>query len=60
MRDRIRISFQLDRKVKSNRFSHYLQMSVNRHVYHVEIREKGEIDKELIGWLRESYNLKKK
>jgi hypothetical protein len=59
LKDKIRVSFQLDRKVKSSRFQHYLQMSPHRHLYHVEIREKKDIDTELVGWLKESYHLKK-
>ncbi|MFH0971618.1 MAG: DUF5655 domain-containing protein [Candidatus Micrarchaeota archaeon] len=60
LRDRIRISFQLDRKVKSARFRHYLQMSANRHIYHMDVSKKKEIDGELVNWLKESFNLKKK
>jgi hypothetical protein len=32
-------------------------MSANRYLYHLEIKNKDNIDDELLGWIKESYEL---
>ncbi|MDD5342695.1 MAG: DUF5655 domain-containing protein [Patescibacteria group bacterium] len=56
MKDRIRIDFRVANPLKSRRFWKTLRMSANRYLYFLEIKSKKEIDRELIGWLNESYH----
>jgi hypothetical protein len=45
------------RRLASDRFTHELQMSANRFLYHLDIKSKDDIDEELLDWLKESYEL---
>jgi hypothetical protein len=56
-KNKIKIDFRVAQKLKSGRFTHELQMSANRFLYHMDIMDKGEIDDELLAWLKESYLL---
>jgi hypothetical protein len=57
MKDRIRIDFRLDENVKGRKFYKKFQMSKNRYLYYLDIKEKKEIDRKLIGWIKKAYNL---
>lgn len=57
MKDRIRIDFRTDFQIKSKRIWKMVKMSANRYLYYLEIRDKKEIDKELIGWIKKAYRL---
>jgi predicted nucleic-acid-binding Zn-ribbon protein len=59
LKDGIKIHFTLDHKLKNKRIDRFYQMSKNRYLFNIYIESKKEINKELIGWLKESYNLKK-
>jgi hypothetical protein len=60
LRDKIRIHFGLDYELKDKRIDKYSRMSANRFFYSIDVKDKKEIDKELIGWLKQAYNIKKK
>ncbi len=60
MKDRIRIDFRTDFKIKSKKIWKVIKMSANRYLYYLEIKDKKEIDKELIGWIKRAYLLNKK
>lgn len=59
MKDKIRIDFRLDHKIKSKKIWKELQMSPGRFLYFFEIEDKKEINKELISWIGEAYHLNK-
>lgn len=60
LKDRIRISFGLEHKIETKKKHSYYQISKNRHYYRVDILNEKELDKELIGWIKEAYKIKKK
>ena len=60
MKDRIRLHLMLDRKISSKRIRRFSKISANNYMYEVDVKDKKELDKELMGWLKESYNAKKK
>ncbi len=57
MKDGIRLDFRVDHPIKSRRHFKKLRMSANRYLYYFDIKEKEEINRELIGWIGESYHL---
>ncbi|MCX6776530.1 MAG: DUF5655 domain-containing protein [Candidatus Micrarchaeota archaeon] len=58
LRDRIRMHFGLDYKLESSRIDKFSQYSANRYMYSIDIKSEKEIDRELLSWLRQAYNLK--
>ncbi|KKQ14882.1 MAG: hypothetical protein US29_C0057G0005 [candidate division WS6 bacterium GW2011_GWF1_36_8] len=58
MKDKIRLDFRVDYEIKSKRFVKVEKLSTNRTLYFVEITKEDDIDPELLGWLKDSYNLK--
>ena len=60
LRDRIRIDFRLDHKIKSPKIYKELQISANRYLYYFDIKNKKEINKQLLGWIKEAYKLNEK
>ena len=56
-KDRIKIDFRLERKIDSPRFTKTVQLSAKRYVYYMDIMSPDNMDAELMGWLKESYNL---
>ncbi len=58
LKDKIRLDFRVDYQIVSKRFVKVEKLSANRTLYFVEIKEVDDIDSELLGWLRDSYNLK--
>lgn len=58
LRDKIRIHFTLQRKLDSARIGRFSQMSAKRYLYSMDVKDEKELDKELMGWLKESYKAK--
>lgn len=58
LKDKIRIHFTLYRKLDSPRISRFSKMSAKRYMYSMDIRDEKEMDRELMGWLKESYKTK--
>ena len=56
LRDRIRVFFLMDHELKSHRIYKFTKMSKSRYIYTVDIKDKGEIDTELLSWLSQAYN----
>jgi len=59
MKDKIRIDFRTDFRIESKRIWRMIQMSANRYLYYFEIKDKKEIDKELLDWIKKAYSLNK-
>lgn len=57
-KDRLEIRFALDRKLNSSRLKVCVSMSAKVFKNCFDIYSKEEIDKEFIGWLKQSYYLK--
>lgn len=57
--DYINLEVHLNYKLSSKRASKVEQASANRYHHTIKICSPTEIDKELLGWLREAYELKK-
>ena len=60
LKDRIRIHFGSDRELKSPRIDKSAKVSAGKYMHSIDIRAGAEIDKELVSWLRQAYNLKRK
>lgn len=60
LRDRIRIDFRTDYKINTKKPHKMIQISANRYLYYFDLKEKKEIDRELLGWMRQSYGLHEK
>lgn len=58
LKDKIRIHLSLDYKLKNPRIDKWSQMSKNRYLYSLDIKDKKEIDRELMDWLKEAYHLR--
>ncbi len=56
--EKIRIHFTLARKLESARIGRFSRMSAKRYMYSIDIKDEKEMDKELMGWLKESYKAK--
>ncbi len=54
LRDKIRIHFTLYRKLDSPRIGRFSQISGKRYMYSIDVKDEKEMDKELMGWLKES------
>ena len=59
LKDKIRIDFRIDSKIESKRIWKMIQMSTNRYLYFLEIKDKQEVNKELLGWIKKAYYLNK-
>jgi Domain of unknown function (DUF5655) len=59
-KDKIQIDFSLSRKIKSKRINWFVQMSTHRYLYYIDITKEDEIDKELMEWIQEAYDIKDK
>lgn len=57
LKDGIRIDFRVDKEIKTKREFKVNHMSANRYLYYFDIYDKSEIDGELLGWIKDSYNL---
>jgi hypothetical protein len=59
MKDRLRLHIGLDHKISSKRIRKYAQTAASKYAYELDVMDKKEIDKELLAWLKEAYNMKK-
>jgi len=59
LKDKVRIHFVVNYKLNSPRIDKSAKYSANRYKYAVYIKDKKDIDKELVGWLEEAYHLRK-
>jgi hypothetical protein len=59
LKSSVNLEIHLDKKINSKRVSRCEQASANRFHHTVKLTSPKEIDKELLGWLKESYELKK-
>lgn len=57
-KDRLEIRFALDRKLGTPRLKQAVPMSAKVFKNCFDVFSKDEIDKEFVGWLKESYHLK--
>ena len=57
LRDKLRLDFRVDYPIDSERIIKQEKISTNRYLYYIEIQEDKDIDKELIGWIKDSYFL---
>lgn len=57
-KNKIRVDFSLDRKIKNKRFTQFTPMSVHRYLYGVDVTRETDIDAELIEWIKEANNKK--
>lgn len=55
--DGIRVDFRLDHKIETQKLHRLVKMSANRFLYYFDIKDKKEIDKEIIGYYKEAYGL---
>lgn len=59
-KEKLEIRFALNRELNSSRLVQFVPMSTNVIKNCIDITVKDEINKELVGWLNESYHLKDK
>lgn len=57
LKDRIRLDFRVDYKIESKRMINQQNLSKNRNIYYIDIKDEKEIDSELLNWIKDSYNL---
>jgi len=57
LKDRIRIDFRVDHKLERSDIQKEVKMSENRYLYFFDVKDKKEIDEELLSLLRQSYYL---
>lgn len=57
LKDKIRIDFRIDEKIDDPRIFKEQKISANRYMYHLDITDKKDVDKKLIGWLDKAYHL---
>lgn len=60
LKDKIRIDFRIDYQVQSKRFWKVIKISTNRYLYYLDVKDKSEIDQEILSWIKEAYLLNKK
>ena len=59
-KDRLEIRFALDRALDSSRLKKSVPLSLRDIKNCIDVREVTEIDRELIGWLKEAYHLRER
>lgn len=57
-KEKMRVEFLYDADIDSPRIVKRERFSATRYALHVELREAGEVDAELVGWLRRAYRLR--
>ena len=57
-KDKIRVDFSLNRKLKSKRINQFVQMSAHRFLYVIDIMKEDDMDEELIEWIQEAHDKK--
>jgi hypothetical protein len=60
LRNKVRIHLGSNHEIKSPRIGKFAKTSSSKYMHELDISTEKEIDKELVGWLKEAYNLKKK
>lgn len=60
LRDRIRVDFRADYKIKTHKQHKMIRLSPNRFLYYFDLKSKKDIDAELLGWMKLSYGLHEK
>ncbi|ELR71110.1 hypothetical protein C900_03074 [Fulvivirga imtechensis AK7] len=60
LKDKVRVDFSLARQLAHPRVSRAVKMSSHRYLYFVEITKEEDIDQELMEWIREARDKKKK
>jgi hypothetical protein len=55
----LNLEVHLNYELKTPRISKIERASANRYHHTIKLTKDSEVDKELLGWLREAYNLKK-
>lgn len=58
LKDRIRVDFALNHKIKSGKVTGFTKMSTHRFLYYFDILKENEIDEELMNFVQEAYDLK--
>lgn len=58
LKDKIRVRFVSEKPIKNKRIRASAQISKHQYKNEVEIATTGEIDKQLISWLKKAYNQK--
>ena len=58
LKGKIKLHFSLVQKIVSPRIDNWSKMSASRYMYSLTFEDKKEIDKELIGWLKQAYSIK--
>jgi len=58
-KNKIKVDFSLDRKIRSNRINRFVQMSAHRYLFAMSIMKEEEIDTELIQWIQEARDKKR-
>ncbi|PYP89043.1 MAG: hypothetical protein DMF61_04935 [Blastocatellia bacterium AA13] len=56
--DHLRVEFLLDHLIKSDRITKTERLSPTKIAYHVAVKSPSDVDRELIGWLKEAYTLR--
>lgn len=57
--DYINLEVHLDHKLKNSRIAKVEQASANRYHHTIKVDSLNDIDKELVAWLKQAYDLKK-
>jgi hypothetical protein len=57
MKDKLRFDFRIDEEIKNKKIWKFIKMSPHRYLYYLEIKDKKDIDKELLGWIKKAYYL---
>jgi Domain of unknown function (DUF5655) len=57
-KDKIRVEFNLNRRMEHERIDKFVQMSANRALYFIDINAEDEIDETLMRWIEEAYSPK--
>lgn len=60
LKDGIRIHFASETEIKSNRIQKFAKTSSTKFLNSLDIKSTKEMDKELMGWIKEAYEMKKK
>ena len=57
LKDRVRMDFRTNYKIKSDKVLKEISLSKNRNLYYIEIKDETDIDDELLKWIKDSYSL---
>ncbi|MFA5411947.1 MAG: DUF5655 domain-containing protein [Candidatus Micrarchaeia archaeon] len=58
LRDKVRIHFTLDHKIDNPRISRFSHIAAKRYMYSIDIKDEGEMDGELMSWIKEAAKTK--